>query len=150
MSEQQSLQNVAEGVAIWGLEDNTENSGSPQRVSTTSLGGGKVGLDVNVAGAVSLTANFTDYITSFTFATVAVDGTTAVQLSPIANQVVIRIVPKFAGKVFYAPTNAVNATDYESFDKDQPISIQTNASVYIIRDTGAAAGNVAVYRGVRV
>lgn len=83
-------------------------------------------------------------ITSWTREVVSVT-TTPLELTPIANQVFIRIVPLVEGNFYYGPDTGIGAGTAEVFSSAAPIEITISDSVFIVKDTGS--GNVVVYRG---
>lgn len=72
-------------------------------------------------------------------------GSSAYALAPDSGQIYIRIVPLSSGDFGYGPDSGINASNCESFNKNNPIEIQISDTVYVFKH--AATGNVVIYRG---
>ncbi len=102
-----------------------------------------------VIAAVEEGAIFPTYVDQWESDTYTVTAGAALEISPIENQVFIRIVPLSSGNFRYNFTNAVNDTNSEAFSSQTPLSIKTATAVFLRRDTGLADGTVVVYQGAK-
>lgn len=149
MSVSEDQERSKSAVRLFAKEDVTADTVSEQ-VTMTYIGGGKRAMDVNVAGVTNVNASLRDFADGWSVAAaVSVTDAAALEIVPIANQIVVRLAPLDAGNYRYNFDNTVDETNSEAITPNKPITIQTNQSIFLRRDAGLPAGDVVVYQGSR-
>lgn len=103
---------------------------------------------VRVVGSLSSSSG--PEFTSFTKTALFNVTNVAQELTAVANQVGIRLVPVAAGNFAYGPDSTVTAATAENFTQNSPITLNTNASVWVIRSAASGVSNFIVYRFIKV
>lgn len=91
-----------------------------------------------------------NFVDSWTSEVLTISDNSVTEITPMENQVYIRIVPLVSGNFRYNFTSSVTDSNSEPFTSTSPISLNTSTSVFVKRDATTGSGNIVVYKGAKL